>query len=355
MFFVGVCVYVCMNEALVPALPPPQALSEGSDTMHNPDADLQAKTLARTSLMHSNGERNHDMLAVSPGVQSAAMGGQGKPGQVVGEGTGQAQEGASIKELKHGLEVANTRLMDMERHVRMLSERIVHNPSLFGSSALTAASLITNPLAGPDDETGEVGGAGGARETQLQQRIAHLERLLVAQCEAQHSHLLPSQPFPLAQNATPEPHPVAATIVPEDVAPPPPPHPAPSLPLSEERRGSNTVESPVGETQRAGNQRESIGTRNMFSPPAQSDADKMAAAVQDDALLVLHSLENQGNGLEQENEWNSEEQRLATFVSWPFSDKPLYPQVLYPQVCLLARACNSVGVLRVESFLGGGR
>ena len=92
-----------MNEALVPALPPPQALSEGSDTMHNPDADLQAKTLARTSLMHSNGERNHDMLAVSPGVQSAAMGGQGKPGQVVGEGTGQAQEGASIKELKHGL------------------------------------------------------------------------------------------------------------------------------------------------------------------------------------------------------------------------------------------------------------
>ena len=53
----------------------------------------------------------------------------------------------------------------------------------------------------------------------------------------------------------------------------------------------------------------------------------VVAAEQDDALLVLYALESQGKGLEKENEWSSEEQRLVTFSAWPFSDNPRYPQV----------------------------
>ena len=263
-----------MNEALVPALPPPQAISAQSEAAHNLDTDLQTTTLARTSLTQSNSQTNHEMLAFPSGAQAAATGGQGKPGEEVGEGGGQAQELVSIKELKHGLDVANTRLIDMERHVRMLSDRIVQNPSLIASSALTAASMLTTPLAGPDvlrsasggeptkqGQEGEASGAGSARETELQQRIAHLERLLLAQCEAQHSHLLPAQRPSLAQDSIASPHPVTATAVPRDVAQPPlhPVHPAPSLPLSlsEEGGGLNAVTSPGGEGQRARNQCES--------------------------------------------------------------------------------------------------
>jgi hypothetical protein len=62
-------------------------------------------------------------------------------------------------------------------------------------------------------------------------------------------------------------------------------------------------------------------------------------AEQDDALLVLHALESQGKGPEQENEWSSEEQRLVTFSAWPFSDNPRYPQVNSLRVAPMLTGC----------------
>ena len=165
-------------------------------------------------------------------------------GEEVGGEAGHVPEAVSIKELKHGLEVANTRLMDMERHVNILSQRIER------SSAPTAATLFTSgggeSMAQGEEGVGSV--RWGWRETELQQRIAHLERLLVAQCEAQHANVLAArQVLVMAQEATTDAYSVAIPTVlhaPSGVPrplTPPLPHPPPSIPTQEEGRGVRKV------------------------------------------------------------------------------------------------------------------
>jgi len=169
-------------------------------------------------------------------------------GEEVGGEAGHVPEAVSIKELKHGLEVANTRLMDMERHVNILSQRIER------SSAPTAATLLTSGEESmPQGEEGVGAVRWGSRETELKQRIAHLERLLVAQCEAQHAHVLAArQVLVMAQEATTDAYSVAIPTVlhaPSGVPralTPPLPHPPPSIPTQEEGRGVSTGTTKVG-------------------------------------------------------------------------------------------------------------
>ena len=281
---------------------------------------------------------------------------------------GQAPEAVSIKELKHGLEVANTRLIDMERHVNILSQRIER------SSAPTAATFFTSGggESMPQGEEGVGAVRWGWRETELQQRIAHLERLLVAQCEAQHANILAAQQvLAMAQEATTDAHSSNSVAIPtvlhaQSGVPhltPPLPHHPPSIPTQVER-GVSTGTTKVGvrgaENQGGGADRVQVDegrkgeTAKLCVANAATSADghrsdahadnveTMEAAVQDDALLVLHALESHGKGLEKENEWSSEEQRLVTFSAWPFSDNPRYPQVN------IQRVAPSVTHLRVR-------
>jgi hypothetical protein len=207
----------------VPALPPPHAIAEETDNTHKLETEVWPTALARTS-----------------------------QGEEVGEEAGQAPEAVSIKELKHGLEVANTRLMDMERHVNILSQRIER------SSAPTAATLFTSGggESMPQGEEGVGAVRWGWRETELQQRIAHLERLLVAQCEAQHANVLAArQVLEMAQEATTDAHSSSSVAistvlharsgVPRALIPPLP-HPPPSIPTQEEGRGVSTGTTKVG-------------------------------------------------------------------------------------------------------------
>ena len=202
----------------MPALPPPHAIAEENDNTHELGTEVRPAALARSS-----------------------------QGEEVGGVAGQAPEAVSIKELKHGLEVANTRLMDMERHVNILSQRIER------SSAPIAATLFTSgggeSMAQGEEGVGSV--RWGWRETELQQRIAHLERLLVAQCEAQHANVLAArQVLVMAQGATTDAHSSSSVAistvlharsgVPRALTPPLP-HPPPSIPTQEEGRGVRKV------------------------------------------------------------------------------------------------------------------
>lgn len=211
----------------MPALPLPHAIAEEPDNTRKLETEMQSAVLARSS-----------------------------QGEEVGREAGQAPEAVSIKELKHGLEVANTRLMDMERHVSILSQRIER------SSAPATATLFMSGggESTPQSEDGVGAVRWGSRETELQQRIAHLERLLVAQCEAQHAHVLAARQMAIAQASATDSYSVATpTIlhtqsgVPRTLTPPLP-HPPPSIPTQGEGRGASTGTTPVGVRRGAGNQ-----------------------------------------------------------------------------------------------------
>ena len=108
-----------------------------------------------------------------------------------------------------------------------------------------AATLLTSGEESmPQGEEGVGAVRWGSRETELKQRIAHLERLLVAQCEAQHAHVLAArQVLVMAQEATTDAYSVAIPTVlhaPSGVPrtlTPPLTHPPPSIPTQEEGRG----------------------------------------------------------------------------------------------------------------------
>ena len=77
------------------------------------------------------------------------------------------------------------------------------------------------------------------------------------------------------------------------------------------------------------------------SAQAQAEAVEARNVKNTDKLLREHECAG-GGGLQEENEWSSEKQRLATFVSWPHEKTAEYPDA---QQLAAAGMCYGVGMV----------